>query len=185
MTQTYELGAMTDNGMNINYPRGCGKSITPKPPKLTLVAPHAETEEVIQAAAIRELTKACFVVLQTSVRYHNQKCAGCGAWARPTGGTGTTPGVPDLIVSHELWPIGLWIGIEMKSATGALSPAQRLLRAQGRIFVARSAAEAVGLAQSVHAVITQAADPPELDRDAIEAARHWMAAGKAARKKGA
>ena len=157
-------------------------AVAAKPPKLTLVAPHAETEEVIQAAAIRDLTKACFVVLQTSVRYHNQKCAGCGAWARPTGGTGTTPGVPDLIVSHELWPTGLWIGIEMKSATGVLSPAQRLLRAQGRIFVARSAAEAVGLAQSVHAVIKQFADPPALDQGAIEAARHRMVAGKAGKK---
>jgi hypothetical protein len=142
------------------------------PANLKLAPPPGEDEEDVQAQAVALLGRAGFVVLQTSVRYHAQKCLECGAWARPTGGTGTTPGVPDLLVSHETWPLGLWLGTEMKDGDGGLTAAQELLQALGRIVVARSADEARGRVLGADAVFRAFGVPaPVLDRDAVDRAR--------------
>jgi ribosomal protein S19E (S16A) len=52
-----------------------------------------------------------------------------------------TVGLPDLFVTHPEWPQGEWLGIELKSATGKLRPAQQELHDKGRTVVARSVAE--------------------------------------------
>lgn len=167
--------------MAVDYPRGSGKTVrtpdTPpnqaKPgPPLKMVPPAGVDEEAVQAVTIRVLERAGFIVLQTSVRYHNQECPACHKWFRPRGGTGTTPGVPDLLVTREDWPPGLWLGIEMKDADGGLTAAQVLLHAQQRVFIARSPQMAVSLAEAATALfLVYDLEPPELDREAIDKAR--------------
>lgn len=51
-----------------------------------------------------------------------------------------TAGLPDLFVTHPEWPAGEWLGIELKTATGKLRPAQKELNDKGRTVVARSVA---------------------------------------------
>lgn len=144
----------------------------PAPRNLKLAAPPAEQETDIQAAAIAELTRAGYIVLQCSVRYHAQRCRECGAWARPEGGTGQSPGIPDLIVTRESWPIGLWRGVEMKGPKTPLSAEQELLLAQGRISAVRTAAEARECADAATAGFVIAGfEAPVLDQEAIAAAR--------------
>ena len=133
---------------------------TAQPEPLELKQPDAESEEKIQAAAIAELKRHDFIVLQTTHRYNSQACPACGHWARPTGGYGATPGVPDLLCSREEWPRGVWFGIEKKSATGTLSPAQVLLEAQARIVVTRTAAAALAEADTLSRAFAKYGMPP-------------------------
>jgi len=114
-----------------------------KAENLKLVEPKPEGEEDIQRAAIKLLQDHGYLVLQTAHRYQSQACPECGTWLTPCGGYGSTPGVPDLICSRPEWPRGVWLGIEMKTAKGPLSAAQELLKAQGRIVIARSAGVAI------------------------------------------
>lgn len=96
------------------------------------------TEESIQAAIIEGLTLMKFTVLQTSHRTKLTECPACSMRFRPGGGYGATPGVPDLLISHPSWPVGCWLGMEVKGPTTAISPAQAALLKQARIVIARS-----------------------------------------------
>ena len=148
---------------------------------LKLVVVAGEDEEDVQAKAILALSRTGFIVLQTSVRYHAQQCRECGTWARPTGGTGTTPGVPDLLVSHEEWPEGLWLGVEMKDSDGGLQLEQKLLLAQARIVVARAAEAALQAAHRCGDRLTRAFPAPALDRAKIADLRAKVQEAKIAR----
>lgn len=89
----------------------------------------------IQAGAVAELRLLGYVVLETTthIRGTNKR-------------SGVTPGIPDLLVSHVEWATGpVWIGVEMKTATGTLTKEQKELFAGGRICVARTVDEAVAL----------------------------------------
>ena len=83
-----------------------------------------------------------YTVLHTQHIYRKQTCPGCGKHFRPTGGYGADKAVPDLLVRHPSWPVGVWRGIEVKGTKTALSPEQELLHAQGGIIVCRSWEEA-------------------------------------------
>lgn len=87
-------------------------------------------EESVQAAIIQGLEACGYRVFQTTVRGVRRAY-------------GSTPGVPDLLVHHRLWPPAMWCGIEVKGPTTRLSAEQKALHAAGRIIVARSFDEAV------------------------------------------
>jgi hypothetical protein len=143
-----------------------------EPKNLSLTAPDDMSEEEVQAQAIADLRRAGWIVLQTSVRYFAQCCRECGSWFRPEGGTGQTAGIPDLLVSHETWPLGVWLGVEMKNAGGELSPEQDLLRLLGRIVIARSRTEVLAHAQAAcHEFTDGGLQSRQLDTEAIAAAR--------------
>jgi hypothetical protein len=58
-------------------------------------------------------------------------------------GSGTTVGYPDMSIRRRTWPRGLTCLLEVKTASGALSPEQETLHADGWSYEARSVAEAV------------------------------------------
>jgi len=59
-------------------------------------------------------------------------------------GYGADRGVPDLLVAPPYAPPSVWLGLEVKSRTGRLTPEQRALAEAGRIVVVRSLREAFG-----------------------------------------
>lgn len=63
---------------------------------------------------------------------------------------GNTPGTPDLFVTRE--KERFWLGIEVKTAIGRLSKAQGDLHRDGFTVVARSAEEALRLADNAFEV---------------------------------
>lgn len=96
-------------------------------------------EEDVQAEIIKELTARGYRVLQASVRY--KCCWNCGE--RQRGGTGQTPGIPDLLVTYDGWAKGVFIGLEVKSASGRPTDAQKELLGRGLIFLVRNVGEAL------------------------------------------
>lgn len=101
-------------------------------------------EEDVQAAILKELSARGYRVMQTTVRYKRQNCYSCGAAVVSfKGGYGATPGIPDLLVTRDDWRPGVFIGIEVKSASGRPTDAQKELLGHGRIFVVRNVAEAL------------------------------------------
>lgn len=85
-------------------------------------------ESQLQQAIKDALVLAGFRVLHTSA--HRQK-----------GPSGVSPGVPDLLVTHQCCKPN-WLGIEVKTDKGRLSPAQKELADLGMVKVARSPREA-------------------------------------------
>lgn len=98
-----------------------------------------EREEPVQARIIRALTLAGFTVLSTVQRKRRVRCFKCGASQWPPGGTGTTPGVPDLLVCV---PGGL-VGLEVKGTRTQVRPEQKALARAGHIRIVRSVEEAM------------------------------------------
>lgn len=68
-------------------------------------------------------------------------------------GSGTTVGLPDLWVRHPAWPRGLWVAIELKTATGTLSPEQDRLHREGGSHVCRSVGQVSDVMYAVHAAL--------------------------------
>jgi len=92
-------------------------------------------EEHIQRAIIDGLTALHYTVLQTTVRGVRM-------------GYGSSKGVPDLLITHNSWQDGCWLGIEVKGPNTKLSLEQRLLEIDGRIQVARSWEDAIRIVKS-------------------------------------
>lgn len=92
-----------------------------------------QKESDVQAACVAALSAAGFEVMHTSA-------------FRQRGPSGTSPGVPDLLVASDAVPCCL-LGLEVKTARGSLSAAQRRLVLAGHIHVVRSPAEAVDRAR--------------------------------------
>ena len=103
----------------------------------------AASEEAIQQAIIADLRARGYIVLQTTVRYSLVKCPSCSHAFHNHAPTGQTPGIPDLLVRADEWPLGAWLGIEVKSKKGTLSAEQKKLRQREAIVIARSPAEAL------------------------------------------
>ncbi len=87
------------------------------------------TEHQIQAAIVDALVAAGFRVKHTTA--YRQK-----------GASGVSKGIPDLLVSHPHFP-NCYLGIEVKTPTGKLSPEQKLAVTIGEYVIARSPIEAV------------------------------------------
>ena len=99
-------------------------------------------ESAVETSVDYQLRADGATVLSTVVRYKLQTCPRCSHRFRPKGGYGTTPGVPDRLARHSDWPQGLWLGLELKGSKTRLSPEQKLLLADGAIYVCRSGEEA-------------------------------------------
>ena len=50
-------------------------------------------------------------------------------------------GLPDLLITHEAWPCGEWLGLEMKTPTGKVRPEQQRLADLGRVVIVRGVHE--------------------------------------------
>lgn len=69
-------------------------------------------------------------------------------------GSGTTVGYPDLSFRRAGWLRGLWVLVELKTATGTLTPEQEALWERGGSHVVRSAADLAQLARLYDALCT-------------------------------
>lgn len=99
-------------------------------------------ENAIQGGIVMGYRSYGYLTLETNEHRRPVRCPCCSHFFTPAGGNGRQAGVPDLLVSHEEWPQGLWFGVEIKGSHTAVSPAQQELRAAQRIVVARSFEEA-------------------------------------------
>lgn len=97
-------------------------------------------ESQIQQTVVDGLRAAGYVVLVTNAALAPVTVGGKKHYSR---GHLATPGVPDLLISHQAWPPALWFGLEMKGEKTAVSPEQRHLADLGRIAIARSWEDAV------------------------------------------
>lgn len=101
-----------------------------------------DTESNVQRGIIERLTLAGYTVVVTSRIRRGSRCR-CGQWNVPAGGDGVTRGCPDLFVTHHAWPTAVWLGLEVKTATGRVSPEQQRLADDSRIVIVRSQDDAV------------------------------------------
>jgi hypothetical protein len=91
-------------------------------------------EASIQATVKQALETLGYTVLEIA---KGRSAKAAGAW------TGTTPGTPDLFVSHAAWGEPTWIGIELKTKTGRVRPEQQALADKGLTKICRSVYEAL------------------------------------------
>lgn len=103
----------------------------------------AVSEEERQAAIMAALRLKGYIVLQTSEHRARVQCPKCDKWFVPRNGRGCSPGVPDLLVSRETWPEGLWMGMEVKGEEGKPTKAQASLMELGRYGIVRTVDEAL------------------------------------------
>lgn len=101
------------------------------------------TEEQAQTLIMRVLSNAGYDVLSTVHRYKRIRCEKCGALTWPRGGYGATKGLGDLIVTREDWPGNAYVMADVKSRKGRLSPEQKARFNRGKLFIWRSAEEAL------------------------------------------
>jgi hypothetical protein len=109
-----------------------------------------QLESQVQEQIERALRSRGYWVLSTSEHRKRQACPNCNHRFTPTGGRGCDKGVPDLLVTSGRsrpiqWPPGVWLGLECKGPTTPLSPEQKLLHAERRIFIVRSVETALRL----------------------------------------
>jgi hypothetical protein len=50
-------------------------------------------------------------------------------------------GLPDVLITHPDWPVGEWLGLELKTPTGKVRPEQQRLSDAGRVVIVRGVAE--------------------------------------------
>ena len=92
------------------------------------------TEKSIQAT-LKQALETCGYIVGEVAKARSARAA--GSW------TGTTPGLPDLFITHPDWHDAMWLGVELKTPTGKLRPEQAQLCSIGRTVVARSVYEAI------------------------------------------
>jgi hypothetical protein len=104
-----------------------------------------EKEELVMQRIIGALCRAGCHVLSTVHRPKKHICSECrhAEWPRSGWGYGVSQGVPDVLCRRPDWPLGMWLGCEIKGPTTPLSDAQKALEAAGAIVVVRSEAEAL------------------------------------------
>jgi hypothetical protein len=122
------------------------RAISRRRSRSRLVDPQRSTprsEAAVQAAIVEDLRQCGYEVLETSERRKRERCPHCREYFIPRKGRGTTPGVPDLLVTRETFAPGWFIGIEVKGPRTAIRPAQRDLARRRRIFIVRSVPEAL------------------------------------------
>lgn len=117
------------------------------------------TEKQLQAQIVEGLGAAGYIVRQLGHITKQVRCEQCGHWQTPHVGYGNDAGVPDLLVAHRTWPVGIWSGQEVKTPRydtllgtiegGRLSREQRELEELGRIVIIRSLEDALAALRRV------------------------------------
>lgn len=95
-------------------------------------------EKALQKQIVEGLRWKKYIVLEVGASRSFHACPECGHKSRATGWQGNTPGTPDLFVSHPNFPMGVWVGIELKTDTGKPTPEQAELLKAKRIYLCRS-----------------------------------------------
>ena len=90
------------------------------------------TEASIQAT-LKHALETCGYIVGEVGKARSAKAAGCYV--------GNTNGLPDLFITHQDWPIGEWLGLELKTPTGKVRPEQQRLADAGRVVICRGVYE--------------------------------------------
>jgi hypothetical protein len=90
------------------------------------------TEASIQAT-LKHALEACGYIVGEVGKARSAKAAGCYI--------GNTNGLPDLFITHPQWPVGEWLGLELKTPTGKVRPEQQRLADAGRVVIVRGVYE--------------------------------------------
>lgn len=117
-------------------------------PGSTASACRAPTEAQIQNTILDGLRALGYTVLSTSEHRRAIACPHCHGLFTPSGGRGVDKSIPDLLVGDEQG--GVWIGLEVKSASGRLRPGQAELATKGLIRVVRSLEEALDAVSAIN-----------------------------------
>jgi hypothetical protein len=118
-------------------PRKTAVKASYSPSEIKQLMSETGSEKTLQQMVVKELERLGWQVLVTNAGIRKEAAAGL---KKGKGAVFATPGIPDLFVRTltRKWPIAAWIGIELKTATGKLSPAQQRLHDGGGSLVCRS-----------------------------------------------
>lgn len=124
--------------MMVCFEPGCsyGVAITaldPNPDAKPIKAKVIEKD--LQAEVIQRLGFAGYEVMETGKPHGGQKCDKCGNVLRHPGWQGNTPGIPDLFIRGKQWPVGVWLGVELKGSTTPISDDQQALCDRGGSYI--------------------------------------------------
>lgn len=116
--------------------------------------------------ALQNLTRSClallgYTILETGKGRSKQRCKRCGTESYATGWQGNTPGLPDLYIHAPWWRIPFGLGIEMKTATGAVRKEQANLANQGMTRICRTVNQVVDALVEAEVML---GNPEQLDR---------------------
>lgn len=103
--------------------------------------PRFEATEEQTQQVIRDWCR-CHGYLCFQTTHRVRRCLKCGEYPRQAA-YGTDPGIPDLIITHVNWPPYIFLGMEVKSRRGTLTPEQRVLREGERIVIVRCLEDAI------------------------------------------
>lgn len=100
------------------------------------------SEDDVQTEIVKHLRLKGYLVLVTSHRRKGVVCPTCHNWFRPSGGTGCSKAIPDLLVRDPRWRPHTWVGLECKGPQTAVSAEQKALADGSHIRIVRSIADA-------------------------------------------
>lgn len=92
-------------------------------------------ESEVQSLTIELLTLHKYTVLVNTVKLRGRRAG--------MHNTGQSKGIPDLSVTKDYWPVGVWVGLEMKRPGGKMRPEQEALFNRGRILVSDDCEDAL------------------------------------------
>lgn len=96
------------------------------------------SEKDVQRTIVEGLRVLGYEVLEISRKFPVECCPACGTRFRASKWGGGDRGIPDLFVSRTTWPVGAWLGLEVKGPTTRVSVDQIRLREGDRIVIVRS-----------------------------------------------
>lgn len=98
------------------------------------------TEKQFQQAVVNFLRFHGYSVFVLGFYRTKVKCPFCNHFFHSSGSYGNARGAPDLIVSHDQFPQGVWVGVELKrpGAKLRLTAEQKRLYEKNRIFLVAS-----------------------------------------------
>lgn len=105
-----------------------------------------ELESGVQGRIMQALGMLGYIVIDTTRKTKKQKCPKCGNVFWQQEGSGTTKGLPDILVTRAGWPI--MVGLEIKTDEGKPSEEQQMLIDLGVMFLVRGHEEAIEILKS-------------------------------------
>ncbi|MES2462788.1 MAG: hypothetical protein V4671_19575 [Armatimonadota bacterium] len=146
---------MAQRALQLNLPGSCRVDKKARPPK--------RSEAALQQQARATMGLLGYASMETGQGRPKVKCpCGCNHSFTPGGYMGNSLGLPDVLFyrMNPAFP-PVFVPVEMKTETGIVSPAQKLLADQGRSQVARSILETVQAVKKAEEFMDQYRFSPE------------------------
>ncbi len=95
-------------------------------------------EKDLQIEVKSNLEMRGYEVMETGKSRAKVSCPACGSQSYPTGWQGNTSGLPDLLIRRQDWPVGIWLAVELKGTSTAVTTAQQALANRYGSYICRS-----------------------------------------------